>query len=305
MPQELRYWICKNTRKSIDLIQDDIDNIKNLILIKYNSYLKTGIEIIIKDKILIPIYDHIVVSGHLCALLSSLGKGAYGKVYKAYDYNIYKFVAIKEQPSINAEIISRQFDITKKNGIGLLDPKCNTGPCFLRNGKGYFIIPLADTNYINWSIMKISKGDYRSIIKSLIKISKDLIYLHSQGKVHMDLKMDNVLAIDDVVYLSDFGKVEKEKNMIPSAMGCYLNYPHCDPNHFYEYSTNPFYKVDRRYDIYSFGILIRELCIRIRNYKLKNTLFNISKEFTKLNPLERKPLETLITYLENVLETLD
>ena len=42
--------------------------------------------------------------------------------------------------------------------------------------------------------------------------------------VHMDLKMDNILVVNDKSYISDFGKVERINKIIPSAQGNYLNY---------------------------------------------------------------------------------
>lgn len=300
MASQLKYWVCKNTKKTFIIGHQEIKAIVDVISLNYDSYLKRGLIINVNGNRLVPLFDHIVICGHLCALLNSLGRGAFGEVFKAYDYNISKFVAVKSQSSQYAGMITRQFEATRRNGIGLIDPSCNVGPCFLRNGRGYFIIPLADMNYINWSARKMASGDYKAILQSLIKIGKDLQRLHLQGNVHMDLKLDNILSVEDTVCLADFGKVEKEGKIIPSAEGCYLNYRQCDPNYFIEYSNNPFYKVDRTFDVYSFGILIKEISRRIRNSKLRLSLSNISKDATQYNTRERKPLGVIIGYLENL-----
>lgn len=305
MPRPLRYWLCKNTSREIALTSDDIVAMAHEIAISHGGFLKKGSSIIANEKNLTALVDHVVISGQLCAILSSLGRGAFGQVFKAFDYQIARYVAVKAQPSMYADVISRQSTTTRRHGIGLADPRSNAGPTFLRNGYGYIIIPLADTDYVNWSAKKCSEGNYKKIIESLIDIAKDLQKLHAKKLVHMDLKMDNILVVNDKAYLADFGKVEIENKFIPSAQGCYVRYPQCDPNYFLEYSKNPSYLVSHKYDLYSFGKIIKDVSTRVKDRKLKQELINISKNIHQLTPESRTPISQVIGYLETLYKNME
>lgn len=301
---QLNYWACKNVKNEFSIERDDIVVMSHEITIKFGGYLRKGESIYVNEKSLVALYDHIVISGHLCVILDKLGQGAFGKVYKGFDYHSSKFIAIKSQPSVYAKLIARQSFATKKNGIGLLDPKSNVGPTFLRDGNGYFVIPLADMNFNDWVINKSSSNENKLIIDGLINICKDLIRLHTQGMVHMDLKMDNILVVNDKSYISDFGKVERINKIIPSAQGNYLNYPQCDPNYFSEYSKSAYYTVNKKFDYYSLGKIIKNVSSKIKDPRLQIELCNISKYLTCMEPKDRYPITKIIEYLDSISKNL-
>jgi serine/threonine protein kinase len=169
-------------------------------------------------------------------------------------------------------------------------------------------------NFRNWVAGKIVEGQYNLIIKALIKIAQDLQNLHKQGHVHMDLKDDNVLVINDEAFVSDFGKVESDGKVIPSANRPFMrydtnikkfvpNYPQLAPEYFLENSKNPFYTVCYTFDLYSYGFLMKSVSRMMKNSntKYKGELSAISTYTHRINVKERKSLADVIIYLNKLL----
>lgn len=299
---------CSPSSTSLKLSQNKIDAIVKYIEINLNGKGKSSTpyrlqqpsspSIIVKCK-----YDIVVIESRGCVLLNLLGEGAYGKVYKAVDLKSGKYVAVKAQPSQYHDIIKRQTKITRENGIGLHDPLANFGPTFLSDGFGYFILPLADYALYHWAIIqrKNGKGDAK-IVNALVKISVDLENLHRRKKVHMDLKIDNALVVNDKVYLSDFGKVEDEGTTIKVIQADYQNYPHCAPEYFRNGNTSPYYQISHRFDLYSFGYLLKSMIPFIISLNIQEELKKLSIFLMQTTPSLRMDLKKAREELLRIVE---
>lgn len=306
-----KMWYSVEKRCYMILSPDDIQLLAEKVNTLHGGILKKDSVILLSSPFKC-IFDLVVIKSNPCVLIKLLGSGAYGKVYQGYDLKRKKKIAIKSQPAIYADIINKQAEITKLNGIGLADISANIGPSFLADKNGYFILPLADINFRNWVVQKIVAGQYTLIIKALIKIAQDLEKLHSQGKVHMDLKDDNVLVINDEAFISDFGKTESDGKVVPSTQVQYMiynpkikkhviHYPQCAPEYFFENSKNPFYTICYTFDLYSYGFLIKTVSRMMRDTKYKGELAAISTYTHRVNAKERKSLADVIIYLSKLL----
>lgn len=297
-----KIWYSAEKRSYMILSSGDIQLLAEKVNTLYGGILKKGMVIMLSSPFKC-LYDLIIIKNHPCVLIKPLGSGAYGKVYQGYDLKINKKVAIKSQPIHLADVINKQAEITKNNGIGLLDVSVNIGPSFLSDKNGYFILPLADMCFRNWVTQKIVAGQWSLIIKALIKIAQDLQKLHSQGQVHMDLKDDNVLVVNDEAFISDFGKTEKDGKVIPSAQQNYFDYPQCAPEYFINVSKNINYTVCYTFDLYSYGYLIKSVSRMMKNTstKYKGELAAISTYTHRMNVKERKSLSEVINYLNKLL----
>jgi serine/threonine protein kinase len=297
-----KMWIAKDTNKYVVPSYEDIKSIANMVKTVYGGRLDMDTYFCLRKEDVKNVYTMVMIKDHLCAIILKLGEGAYGRVYKAYDLKVQKLVAVKSQALEISESIIKQAAVTKTVGIGLLDPEVNIGPSFLRDRRGYFILPLADFNFGNWIIRKTISGDNKVIVDALIKLAKDLVALHSAGKVHMDLKTDNVFIVDDTAYLGDFGKVEPEGRFIPKAEGDNRMYPQCGPEYFK--TISPYYKVDRIYDSYSFGYFLICTAKAVRDKKLRQELVNIASYVHTECTRTRVGIPKVIEYLEALKRSL-
>jgi serine/threonine protein kinase len=294
-----KLWVSIKTKRYYSPDPTEVSKITSYISKNFGGILRKGIYIQCNDLISC-LSDAVVIKDHLCVLIKYIGQGAFGKVFKSYDLTSNKLVAVKVQPMHLRDIIVKQAMITKTNGIGLIDINSNIGPSFLADNNGYFILPLADTSFNHWLIQKTVSGRNDLVVKALIKIAKDLIKLHSSGKVHMDLKTDNVLVIDDVAYLADFGKVETVGSYIEIADANYREYPHCAPEYFSDVNPSRFYNVNSKFDLFSFGYLMAVTAKQLRSHNTKKELLNISSNIHRMNPDQRTSLYIIIGYLEAI-----
>lgn len=292
-------WYSADKKSFMILSSSDVELFTQKVVQEHGGIVKKGTNITLSATYKI-MFDFVVIKNNPCVLIRLLGSGAYGKVYEGYDIKRKKKVAVKSQPSYLSDVITKQAAVTKLNGIGLTDMGANIGPSFLSDKNGYFILPLADSCFHNWIVQKVVSGQEKLIIVALIKIAQDLQKLHDQRQVHMDLKTDNVLIVNDVAYLSDFGKVEKEGSVIRSANDDYKSYPQCAPEYFTSVSKNPLYIVSHTFDLFSYGYMLKAVSRVLRNRKYKAELVSISSYVHRMTPKNRKSLSEMVTYLNKI-----
>lgn len=190
-------------------------------------------------------------------IVERIGKGAFGKVYKAYDHKRNMMVALK---AIRKE---GRFHRQAKLEIGLYQ-------LMMTNEKSYsrHVIPM-----YKWFI---SRGDYflsfelfgedmynyykKNIIGSKdlksfsLQIAMGLEFIHSHGIIHMDLKPENILIKDKHLKIIDLGSSYMEQ-----------------PNMLKDYVQSRYYRspevvfnigVKISMDIWSYGCILYELAER-------------------------------------------
>lgn len=123
-----------------------------------------------------------------------------------------------------------------------------------------------------------------------LRIYKELLsavgYLHKRGIIHNDLKPENALVTyaDNTLKLIDFGLADSDAEYALSRLGCTMKY--ASPE-----LQNRSIKLDARSDIYSLGLLLREM--------LGNSYSRITTRCVKVNPEKRySNVEALLRAIE-------
>ena len=123
-----------------------------------------------------------------------------------------------------------------------------------------------------------------------LRIYKELLsavgYLHKRGIIHNDLKPENILVTytDNTLKLIDFGLADSDAEYALSRLGCTMKY--ASPE-----LCNRSTKLDARSDIYSLGLLLREM--------LGNSYSRITTRCVKVNPEKRySNVEALLRAIE-------
>jgi eukaryotic-like serine/threonine-protein kinase len=191
-------------------------------------------------------------------ILSTLGEGGMGAVYKARDREVDRVVAVKvirpelaNQPEIlnrfkQELILSRQ--VTHKNVVRIFD--------------------LGEAEGIKFITMEFVEGrDLRSLlrdgasvsleqkVKIVIQVCRALEAAHAEGVVHRDLKPQNILVENTSrVVVMDFGIAHSMQEAGATSTGMLLGTPlYMSP----EQAKGE--KVDPRSDIYTLGIVFYEI----------------------------------------------
>jgi serine/threonine protein kinase len=140
-------------------------------------------------------------------ILSAIGAGGMGEVYKARDTRLNRTVAIKVLPSHfsdNAEMKSR-FDREAQTIAGLNHPHiCVLHDVGHQDGTDYLVMEYLEGQTL---AQRLEKGALRfdEALKIAIEIADALDKAHRQGIVHRDLKPSNVMLTKSGTKLLDFG----------------------------------------------------------------------------------------------------
>ncbi|KAI0770584.1 kinase-like protein [Fomes fomentarius] len=138
----------------------------------------------------------------------SLGKGAFGQVYRALNWATGETVAIKEIQLSNipkSEIgqIMSEIDLLKNlNHPNIVKYKgFETTPEYL-----YIILEFCENGSLHNICKKFGKFPETLVGVYIAQVLEGLVYLHDQGVIHRDIKGANILTNKDgCVKLADFG----------------------------------------------------------------------------------------------------
>ncbi|HLZ42730.1 MAG TPA: protein kinase [Candidatus Sulfotelmatobacter sp.] len=240
-------------------------------------------------------------------ILSPLGAGSMGEVYRARDSRLERDVAIKVLPelvSADPERLSR-FETEAKAAAALNHPNIlavfQMGTYF---GTPYLVTELLEGRTLT-EILRRAPVTLRKAIHYGVQIAHGLGAAHDKGIVHRDLKPDNLfISKDDRVKILDFGlaKVLQPKDGIASAAPT-LTLPgvamgtigYMSPEQVRGLAT------DHRTDIFAFGAILYEMVMGKRTFERPTSADTMSAilneeppSLTQISPETPPALERVI-----------
>jgi serine/threonine-protein kinase len=191
---------------------------------------------------------------------SVLGQGGMGRVYKAYDKDLDRLVALKVvRPGVMAEGDAlRRFKqelllasrISHKNILRIHDMGDVGGVRFITMAfvEGQDLFHILKDN---------PKMPLERVLNFARQLAEALAAAHSEGVIHRDLKPQNILVNkDDQVFVSDFGlaKSFQESAVAMTRTGAFMGTPrYMSPE---QVEGKP---ADQRSDIYAYGLMLYEM----------------------------------------------
>jgi serine/threonine-protein kinase len=195
-------------------------------------------------------------------VVSKLGEGGMGAVYRAKDLELSREVALKlVRPALmqNATVLKRfkqelllASKISHKNVLRIHD-------LAEANGLKFISMAYVDGQDLAAMIRANGKLSVAQAVDIAAQICSALVAAHSEGVIHRDLKPENILIQNGSVYVSDFGlaKSLEESQGIATAMtmsGELLGTPrYMAPE---QVQAKP---ADGRTDIYALGLILYEM----------------------------------------------
>ena len=144
-------------------------------------------------------------------LTEELGRGAFGRVYRAFDPNINRYVAIKVLSSgSDPEMFVRFQDESKTAGKLEHENIVKVYDFDLQEGLPYLVMELLDGETLE-TIIKTQKVAGLPIqlldkVEIMLQVGKGLQYAHAENVVHRDIKPGNIMVLPNgTVKVMDFG----------------------------------------------------------------------------------------------------
>lgn len=193
-------------------------------------------------------------------ILSTLGKGAMGVVYKGFDPHIERTVALKTirkdalSPEELAPLLTR-FKQEAQAAGRLTHPGIVT---VYEYGEDEGTVFIAMEFVQGRELKEILNNNERLQLSTSVNLITQLLdalaYSHAHGVVHRDIKPGNIFILKDHrVKVTDFGIAKIESSTL-TQFGDVLGTPSCmSPEQF---SGQP---VDRRSDLFSVGVILYQL----------------------------------------------
>lgn len=194
-------------------------------------------------------------------VISKIGQGSMGMVYKAFDPYMQRNVAIKvtDPKSLSEDRIRRrlvELFFTEAQIYGLLDHR-NILPVYDagQDGDRYYLVMeyIEDSRTLQQYCQQDNLLPIPKAVEILYQCCKGLQYAHSRNVIHLDIKANNImLTPDDRVKLADFGLA---KILHPDTEHLYLENILGTPMHL---SPERLLKepVNHQADIYSLGVVM-------------------------------------------------
>ncbi|WP_337866061.1 protein kinase [Ignavibacterium sp.] len=192
-------------------------------------------------------------------IISLLGEGGMGSVYKAYDLQLERYVAIKiiNPKLIKDPIFIERFRFEAKNQAKLNHPNLVTVYGFIetKDATG-FVMEYVGGNTVGQMLQSYGRLDLIYSLRLLQQVLLAIDYAHSMGFIHRDLKPSNIIIDKNgIVKVMDFGiskSLNENQNITRFGSNIGTIY-YMSPEQIKGFATTP------RTDIYSLGITLYEM----------------------------------------------
>jgi serine/threonine protein kinase len=227
-------------------------------------------------------------------ITGELGRGSMGVVYRSYDPQIGRPVALKvlRQDRVTSEAFVLRF-LREGKAIGRLSHPNIVSIYDIGQGQGtiYLAMEFIEGETLNQVMEKKGLG-LKEIVSLGIQAAETLDYAHQKGIVHRDIKPGNlILQSAHQIKITDFGIAHLEDPSMPqqTQAGEILGTPaYMSPE---QVLSQP---VDGRSDLFSLGIVLYELTTGARPFKGEN-MAAIFNAITQEDPIEPSKINPAIS----------
>ena len=242
--------------------------------------------------------------GHRYTLLETLGQGSSGIVYKAYDQQSNRYVALKTVAKDKGEALEhrRRFFRGAQLAAGLkhrhIIPVYDFGE---EKSQLYIVTELLQGRDLKQVIQEGAQESLSQKLEWMIQLCDALGFAHEAGIIHRDIKPSNLfIRADGNLVVTDFEIARGESTDITKA-GTIIGTPE-----YFSPEQIMMIRLDPRSDIFSVGLVFYELLTGTHPFRTKafpSTLHKILNE----NPMPPRDLNPEISQtLSNlILRTLE
>jgi eukaryotic-like serine/threonine-protein kinase len=244
-----------------------------------------------------------------------LGEGGMGAVYKAYDVNLARHVALKvmhrhyaNQPEFQHRFLQEAQAAARLDHTSIVRIY-NFG---MREGFLYIVMEFVPGATLATYLRRLeARGQLVRLDETLImlaQVAEALGYAHRQGVVHRDIKPDNILLkpLDEAdregeppirALVTDFGLAKLVAGGIQTQTGTFMGtLPYMSP----EQCLGK--ELDGRSDLYSLGVLLYQLATGQLPFDIQSPTEAVMKHIQEAPPEPRSIRPELPVAVENVIK---
>jgi len=205
-------------------------------------------------------------------IVSELGRGGMGVVYKAHEQSLNRFVALKvlsDRVAGNTELLAR-FKREAVSAAGLNHPNIVQVYFFGEDeGQHFFVMEYVEGESLSERIRREQKMDPKQAARILIQAASGLAAAHDRKIIHRDIKPANLMINNmGIVKIADFGIAHiQDPDEKLTATGQFLGTPgYLSPEVCLGEGQ------DHRTDIFSLGIVFFEMLTGATPFKADSPL---------------------------------
>ena len=219
-------------------------------------------------------------------ITEKIGEGSMSVVYKAFDADIDRSIAIKlMRPEVLWEPDYRERFLSEAKAAGnLIHPnivtifdvgECEAGP--------YIAMDFLDGPTLEELMEPEARPPLRQVLNIGIQLAEALDHAHQHGIIHRDVKPSNIIQLRErnLIRITDFGiaHIENAEKMYYTASGTVLGTPQYMSPEQIEGAT-----VDGRSDLFSVGVILYQLVTGQRPFAA-NTLASLYAKIVREDPV--------------------
>ena len=155
-------------------------------------------------------------------LVSQLGKGAMGEVWRARDERLDRYVALKVLPAELAGDLERRTRMLREARAAAAIRHANVVTLFdivKHQGDDILVMELVEGRTLSDALRKDGKPALEVALRWIEGVVDALCAAHARGILHRDIKAANIMVIGDAVKVLDFGlaKLKDDVALQPTA----------------------------------------------------------------------------------------
>lgn len=233
-------------------------------------------------------------------IVSMIGHGGMASVYKAYQQDLGRHVAVKVLPPHPGrdQQFTERFQLEARTVARLQHPHILPLHDYgAQDDILYLVMALVETGSLSDRLRR-GAMPARDVERLLVQLASALDYAHRQGVIHRDIKPDNIL-IDGEGFplLADFGiaKMVQEEGGL-TVSGSLLGTPaYMSPEQGQGLAAGP------RSDIYSLGVVVYEMLTGKHPYTAETPMQIVMKHLTEMPPLVQEYISGLPLTVDEVM----